>query len=221
MVRRNKTPDQLERAALLARRRRSRRYLGVLSDADHVPVGPTREMLLRALLRDVPAGLIGAAAGTDERTIARIFRPGRTYMTAGLAARLQRGVDEAEQQMAQRVSPNRILAEPYRVMLRRLGAAGWPLRTLCESWGAPENATRDRAKYITPGDALLIEQMYDKIGYELGPSMQTARYWRGRGYYVPAAECFEDMLPLPPTQHEVRARARRARRKRERRRLAA
>lgn len=98
----------------------------------------------------------------------------------------------------------RVDAAPYREMLRRLAAAGWPIPTLMKAHSIPGNVWRDRARWITPETAAQVQQVYDDIGGRLGPHMQTARFWQARGYLVPLAEEPADQLPLPPKVIEQR-----------------
>lgn len=92
----------------------------------------------------------------------------------------------------------RVAAAPYREMLRRLAAAGWPIPILMKEHAIPDNVWRDRALWVTPETAAKVQKVYDTIDGRLGPHMQTARFWQARGYLVPLAETPEDQLPLPP-----------------------
>lgn len=197
-----------KKATRQARERRARIRNGIVGPYDRVPSGAATDAVTRALADGVGSLLLAECAGVTPGTIRDLVtKPDRMILHQTESAVL-RGVEIARHRMrfGER-APRRVAVGPYRDKLRRLGAAGWSLKKLLDEAGLPENVVRDRAQFITPEVAQGVDALYAEYESRLGPDLQTARYWRSRGYIVPAAESPRDMLPLPPTERERRAQA--------------
>jgi hypothetical protein len=211
--------DKTGRATQRARERRNRIYLGVIGEYDRVPVADVAALVRSALDEGVSLTLIASCAGVNRSTVRDIADSEPEHMIlASTHAAMLRGLGAARRRTRSgEVAPRRVLAEPYRTKMRRLGAAGWGIKELLAVAHIPENVVRDRAIYIAPETAEAIDRIYAEYEALPGPNLQVARYWRKRGYLVPAAETEADMLPLSPTESQMRERRRRTRARRERR----
>ena len=200
------------RAARNARASRARARAGEHSPRERVDTAAVREVLLQAAREGLHVTLIAALSGVSETRVSRIRMGRQTRCEAATERALLAGVEHARRVAARgRVSPARVLAGPSRDLMRRLGAAGWPMSELLAARGIPDNVLRDRALYITPETDRAIRALYAEVGEDgrMGPSVQSARTWQARGYLVPAAESPEDMIPMPSAADRARARAER------------
>lgn len=205
--------EVLARRAAWARARRARKRNGETGWRDRVPIAEVRDLVCMEILRGSSPRLIAAEAGVEVKSIETLFRPERTFVEAATERAIRVGVARARAMRERKhiVSPDRVLAEPYRTKMRRLAAAGWTFSYLRDTYGIPDGAWRDRLTYISHETAAKIEYAYRDIDGAMGPNIPVARRWRARGYLVPAAETVKDQLGLPRTakaERERRARAR-------------
>lgn len=217
-----KTTEELRaRNAKYARDRRARKRNGEVSLHDAVPAARTRALVQAALAEGMSVSLIAEKAGLNRSTVANAARPETTHVLVSTARAIEAAVGLAALAAAQgQVSPARVRVSEARTKLRRLAAAGWPITSILKERGIPYTLMRDRAVYTTPDVVAAVNALYDEIGYALGPNMQTARFWRSRGYLVPAADAPEDQLPLPKPKRQIaRERARQRRRDKRKRAL--
>jgi transposase-like protein len=205
--------DEQRRArnARYARERRARKRNGEVGFFQRVPAEPTRVLIQQALERGATVSLIAEKAGLNRGTVSRALHPDTVQIEVSTERAIKVAVGLAVRTAATtgQVSPARVRVDETRTKLRRLAAAGWPMVTLLKERGIPYTLLRDRAVYTTPDVVEAVDALYEEIGYALGPSLQSARTWRQRGYLVPAADAPEDQLPLPkPKRQEARDRAR-------------
>lgn len=200
-----RTDEERAARALASRARRQRKRNGKTGPHDHVPAGPAELLLRQAFEAGITLSLITSEAGVERKTISDIAAGRRDWIRASTEWAVECGVERAWKRWREGdVSPTRVSVDESRTMLRRLGAAGWSLPTLVREHGLPENVGRERATYIRPEDAEKVRAIYNQIDGQLGPSVQTARFWRGRGYIVPAAETEYDQLELPARVRDQR-----------------
>lgn len=193
-----------EYEARLARERRARRRAGITGEQDFVPTVRIRAALLTAYAEGVTPAAIERVSGRDSALLHALSEGRQSKCRAHTERDLLAAIEVCRvRKQTGEVSPRRVDAEPTRVLLHRLGAAGWPVSELLRERGIPDNAYRARAKYVTPEVAEQVRRLYDEIDGRMGASLQSARYWRKRGAVVPAADDPDDMLPLPPTTRSL------------------
>jgi transcriptional regulator with XRE-family HTH domain len=177
-----------------------------------MPTEAVREALERLCGAGFTRERMSELLDLDESTILRIVNGQRGAVTAATARKvLAADIDrilEAEPRSSRRVE-----AAPYREYLRRLRAAGWR-RTDLERMAAirpgEDNIWRDRCRYIGPGLAERLDELFRDIGWRTGDDAASMRFWRSRGYGPPAAYdedgnlVEEWMLPTPPRAREPR-----------------
>lgn len=208
----NKDEERKKKAAAYARMRRARIRNGEIGPYQRVPGDEAKRLFLAARAEGVSLGLLESTTGLSKTTLQRIARRPDADMAISTERALLRGVPLARHRTRfGELTPRRLDVEPYRTKMRRLGAAGWSLKPLLRSYGLSDQVTRDRARYISPEDAEVVDRIYAEYESKMGTNLQTARFWRGRGYLVPSAESPEDMLGLPPTERQKRLRAKRRR----------